>query len=98
MGSDNTRSRRHTAPRRRSNSHGLVDSRDKRMGRDRRDHADQDRKDEVVRQSRKRTRDQVSPVVPAKRYRSRSLEREREEYEYSNNRYLLVLLFQHYLF
>jgi len=57
------------------------------MGRDRRDHADQDRKDEVVRQSRKRTRDQVSPVVPAKRYRSRSLEREREEYEYSNNRH-----------
>ena len=86
MGSENARSRRHTAPRRRSNSYG--DCRDKRSGKDRREYADQDRKDDV-RQSRKRTRDQVTPV-PAKRYRSRSLEREREGYEYPSNRYTLL--------
>ena len=89
MGSDNGRSRRHTAPRRRSAS---LEQRDKRprgdiRGADRRDYADGDRsggyiEDSHSRSSRKRTRDQVSQV-PAKRYRSRSCERD-ENYEHSN--------------
>ena len=91
MGSDNSRSRRHPPPRRRS---GSAEQRDKRTRgdvrtSDRRDCADRGRSisyradsPSFERSSRKRNRDQVSQV-PAKRYRSRSMDREKE-YEYSN--------------